>query len=505
MQDKMKKLYEKIEIDAAYSHAMTLLSWDLETQAAKESVEGISKTLSILSKLSYDNYVNEDFKNLLYSIEVDKLDEVEKKIVEKLKKAVFEKMEKIPADEYSEYVKLIAEASSVWERAKNENNYEIFKPYLKKLIDTNKRFITYRGYKEHPYDVLLDDNETELTVSYADTFFKLLKEELGPFILKIKGKKEKELKDIKAKLSKYKFDIEIQKKLNKELAQILGFDFSKGVLAESEHPFTTEFNNKDVRFTTHYYENDVLSGIYSTVHETGHAIYEQQIDDKYNDTHVLSGGTTMGIHEAQSRFYENVIGKHEKFAILIKDLLQKYFGVNDISEKEYILLINEYKTQFIRIEADELTYPMHVLVRYEIEKYIFEDLKREIDLDDLSKMWDDMYEKYLGIRPKDYVNGILQDSHWSGGLFGYFPSYALGSAYASQMYEAMSKKFDVAQMIEQRNFAKINEFLKEYIHKYGSFKTPKELIKIFSGEDFNPQYYINYLKDKFTKIYLSEE
>lgn len=505
MQDKMKKLYEKIEIDAAYSHAMGLLSWDLETQAAKESVEGISKTLSILSKLSYDNYVNQEFKDLLYSIEVDKLDDVEKKIVEKLKKEVFEKMEKIPSDEYSEYVKLMAEASSVWEKAKNENNYEIFKPYLKKLIDTNKRFIKYRGYEKHPYDVLLDDNETELTTAYADIFFKLLKEELGPFILKIKGKKEEELKAIKEKLSKYRFDVDIQRKLSKELAQILGFDFSKGVLSESEHPFTTEFNNKDVRLTSHYYENDVLSGIYSTIHETGHAIYEQQIDDKYNNTHVLAGGTTMGIHEAQSRFYENVIGKHEKFAALIKDMLYKYFGVDDISEKEYNLLINEYKTQFIRIEADELTYPMHVLIRYEIEKYIFEDLDKDVDLDELSNMWNDMYEKYLGIRPKDYVTGILQDSHWSGGLFGYFPSYALGSAYASQMYEAMNKQFDVSQMIEQRNFSKINEFLKQYIHKYGSSKTPKELIQIFSKENFNPQYYIDYLKNKFTKIYLSEE
>ena len=231
-------------------------------------------------------------------------------------------------------------------------------------------------------------------------------------------------------------------------------------------------NNKDVRITIHYYENDILSAIYSTVHEVGHAIYEQQVSDEYDKTRILAGGSTMGIHEAQSRFYENVIGKQEEFSYLVHELLKKYFDI-ELTKEELHLVINDVSASFIRTEADELTYPIHVLIRYELEK---EMIGSDINVDKLSDMWDDMYEKYLGIRPNNYTIGILQDSHWSGGLFGYFPSYAIGSAYASQMYNAMIKEVDVPSAIRERDFSKINKFLEKTIHRYGSSKTPDELI-----------------------------
>ena len=208
----------------------------------------------------------------------------------------------------------------------------------------------------------------------------------------------------------------------------------------------------------------------------------------------------MGIHESQSRIYENVIGKMKEFTDLIYSLLEKYRKLN-ISKDEFYLLVNEVKNQYYRTEADEVTYPIHVMIRYEIEKYIFSNIDTKINASDLEKMWNDLYEEYLGIRPKNAKEGILQDSHWAGGAFGYFPSYAIASAYASQIYHALEKKVDVKKAIEDKDFKKINDFLREGIHQYGNSKTPEELIKLCTGEEFNPEYYIKYLKSKYERIY----
>lgn len=263
-------------------------------------------------------------------------------------------------------------------------------------------------------------------------------------------------------------------------------------------------NNKDVRMTTHYYLNDVLSGIFSTCHETGHSIYEQQIDDSISKTRVLAGGSSMGIHEAQSRLYENILCKLKEFTDIIYDILESFHKL-DITKDEFYILVNEVKHQTIRIESDELTYPMHVLIRYEIEKEIFSTLDEDVDVDSLADKWNSLYEKYLYIKPENDKIGILQDSHWAGGLFGYFPSYALGSAYASQMYNAMLKEVDVAGDIRSKDFSNINKFLKEKIHKYGESKTPAELIKICTNQEFDENQYIDYLIEKYKKIYNVED
>lgn len=496
----MKEIYEYIKRDKAYKHALTLLSWDLETEAPKLAVDNLSDTMSTLAELQYDNLVNTKFKTLLYSLDEEKLSEIDKKVVIKLKKDIFEKMSKIPKDEFSKYSALLTKAQAAWEEAKNKGDYEIFKPYLKELIEINKRFINYRGYSNCPYDVLVDDYETGLNVEILEKFFEKIKKKLTPFIKKIRKVDKTKLEDIKKRFYSVKFSLEEQKQISLKLSKMLGFDYNKGVIKESEHPFTTNMCNKDVRITTHYYLDDVLSGIYSTIHETGHAIYEQQVEDKYNDTCVLAGGSTMGIHEAQSRFYENVIGKMREFTNLIYDILEEYHKLN-IDKNEFYILVNEVKDQYIRMEADELTYPIHILIRYEIEKEIFSEKNQEVDVTILEEKWNDLYEKYLGIRPRNSKEGILQDSHWSGGAFGYFPSYAIGSAYASQIYEALSKKVDVAKAIENKDFSKISNFLAEHIHKYGNFKEPNEMIRECCGEAFNSDYYIDYLIEKFSKIY----
>ena len=285
----------------------------------------------------------------------------------------------------------------------------------------------------------------------------------------------------------------------------IGFDFNKGVIKESEHPFTLNFNNKDVRITTHYYEKNILSSIFSTIHEGGHAIYEQQIDDIVSET-VLGEGTSMGIHESQSRIFENMFGRNINF---LKNIFNKFDELFDVRSKgieveDFYKIVNTVSKSLIRIEADELTYPIHIMIRYELEKEIFSNLDETESseyIDYLANKWADMYEEFLGVRPTTNSEGILQDVHWSSGLFGYFPSYALGSAYAAQIYNSMNKEFSIEENLSNGNFDNINSFLKDKIHKFGKSKTPNELLILATGEAFNPDYYINYLKEKYRKIY----
>ena len=499
----MKKIKEILENNTALEHAITLLNWDLETEAPALAAEKISKTLGYLTGESYSMIINDEFKKLVYGINTEELSEIDRKIIEEVKKESFEKMEKIPKDEFQKYSELRVLSVRKWEEAKRKNDYTIFKDYLKQMIEFNKKFIKYRGYTGNPYNTLLDDYEPEAAVEELNKFFDKIKNELSPFIKKVteKEKSENELAVIE-KFKNMNFDIQKQEEFSKYLLDIIKFSFEKGVLKESEHPFTTEFSNKDVRITTHYYENNLLSSIYSTIHEGGHALYEQHIGDEVADT-VLGGGVSMGIHESQSRIYENMFGRSIEFIEFIYPKMDEMFNLSEkgIGKKELYKLSNEVERQFIRTESDELTYPIHILIRYELEKEIFGNLDEETDVDALAVKWADKYEEYLGIRPSTYTEGILQDVHWAEGLFGYFPSYALGTAYAAQIYDAINKKVNIKEEMKKGKFNQINEILKENIHKYGKMKTPKEIIKDMTGEDFDSRYYIDYLKEKFSEIY----
>ena len=505
MNEKMKKIKEILEKKAAFDDAITLLNWDLETEAPKMAIEKKSKTLNYLSGESYSTVINDEFKELVYSIDENDLNELDRKIIQEIKKETFEKMKKIPKEDYQKYSEIVLVASRVWERAKNENNYEIFKDYLKQIIEYNKKFIKLRGYEGNPYNTLLDDYEPEMTVVELDEFFEKVRTELSPLIKKIVKSEKKVLDEEKRKKFKsLKFDIQKQKELSKEILDVMKFDFERGILKESEHPFTTDMGNKDVRITTHYYEDNLLSSVYSTIHEGGHALYEQHITDEISNT-ILGNGTSMGIHESQSRIYENMFGRSREFLSFLYPKIEKVFdGIlskNGITANDLYILANEVEESFIRIEADELTYPIHVLIRYELEKEIFSDLDKEVDVDELAKAWADKYEKYLGIRPETYSKGILQDVHWASGLFGYFPSYALGSAYSAQIYNTINKKVNILDELKNGKFSRINEILKNNIHQFGKTKTPKEIIKDMTGKEFDSSYYIDYLICKFSEIY----
>ena len=278
----------------------------------------------------------------------------------------------------------------------------------------------------------------------------------------------------------------------------MGFDFDRGVGAESEHPFTMNITKNDVRLTTKYIEDNPMSAVFSTIHETGHGIYEQQIGDNLQGT-ILGSGGSMGIHESQSRFYENIIGRDLHFwKGLYEKTKEEFTFLKDISLEDFYREINLVEPSLIRVDADELTYSLHIMVRYEIEKGIIDG---SIDVEDLPKVWKEKMEEYLGVVPSTDSEGVMQDVHWSAGLVGYFPSYALGSAYSAQIYNTMKKELNVDEILEGGEMYKIREWLGEKIHKYGKLKETPEIIKEVTGEDLNPKYYIEYLRDKYSKIY----
>jgi len=491
----IKNFNELEQLQNAYHYTMGITNFDGNTVAPKNSYKARGLALSVLSGEVYKKFINKEVKELLAFLKENEK-ELNFLMTKKVDRYIedYEKTSKIPMNEYIEYTKLQNESNHAWEEAKKNNTYETFAPYIQKMFDTNKRFATYRDNTKKPYDILLDDFEKGMEMKDIDNFFNYLKKEVVPII----KYSVKEYKGIRDDFLTRKFPINKQKELSYILTDILKMDRNNFTIAESEHPFTTGLNNYDVRFTTHYYEDMIASSFYSTMHEAGHAIYGLNHGMELNGS-ILLGGASNGIHESQSRFYENLIGRSKEFINYIYPTMVKLFPdqLADVTADEFFKAVNKPKTSLIRIEADELTYSLHIMVRYEIERMMFED---DINVKELPAIWNSKYEQYLGITPPNDTKGILQDVHWSFGLIGYFPSYALGSAYASQFIAKMKETVNFNKEMAKGNFTNINKWLKENIQKYGAIYTPKELIQKACNEEFNPKYYCDYLKNKFTSL-----
>lgn len=483
----------------AFQTARNLFEWDDQTIAPSQGADNTSKVVGILSDEYMKCLINDDVRKLIKKLkgekEQEELTDKEKAIIKELDK-IYDQLESIPPEEYRAYNELTSVSSRAWAKAKKDNNYQHFAPCLKKIIDYQKKFAGYRVKKgQNLYEVLLRDNEECFGIKELDVFFDKIKKEIIP-LLKLVSKKSDTID--KSYNSLY-YDIEKQKAFCKYLSGYVGFDYNRGVISESAHPFSLQLHNHDVRITNKYIEDNLESAMFSIIHETGHALYEMNIDDSLTQT-LVGSGTSMGMHESQSRFYENIIGRSEFFWTPIYEKLVDYYPDNlkNINLEAFIKGINKSEPSLIRTEADELTYPLHVIIRYEIEKMIFNE---EADVDMLPELWNNKYEEYLGLTPRNDSEGILQDVHWSFGEFGYFPSYAIGSAVASQFYAKIMDVIPVNDYLKEGNLTPIREFLRDMVHKYGATKNTNQLLKDVTGEEFNADFYVNYLKEKYEKLY----
>lgn len=471
-----------------------LVSWDMETDAAENSIAADSEQVAVMSEMNYQLVTDPQFEQAIETLynNRSKLDDVLRHEIEVMYKDV-QGTKKIPQDEYTAYSELTSKAYPVYVKAKTENNFELFRPYLEKIVAYCRKQTKWLQTSElHGYDVLLDMYEPHYTQAKYDKFFNALRERLVPFVKKATAKPY-----VAPTWAKKPFDADKQKRFCEYLRDVMCFDKTRGIMKVSEHPFTSGFGTDDVRITNHYYADKFDSSIFSAIHETGHALYEQQCDKSLNNT-LSGGGASLGMHESQSRFYENLIGRSRAFWSVHYPKLQQLFKteLGKVTLDDFLSHINNVQRSFIRTEADELTYPLHVMLRYEIEQKV---ISGELEVKDLPAYWNEKFTEYFVITPPNDTLGVLQDVHWAYGNFGYFPTYALGSAIASQLYHYMNKDFDVEESLKSGTTARVNEWLKEHVHKYGSSKYPDEILRLATGEDFNPDYYIDYLIKKYSK------
>lgn len=487
-------------LDEKISHLSSiagLLSWDQKVIAPQKGRPLFAKAFGTLQTEIFKLTVSKEMGDLLNS-----LSEIEGELDQKTnaqfreRKHAYNKAKSIPAEVYQEYAVLTSEANVAWEKARANNDFDSYLPYLEKMIKFQREFINYYGYEKHPYDALLDEYEPGLTVEILDPLFENLREKSVQLLKRIQASSNK----TPVEIIKQPFHVEKQKQFNQFLLPLLGFDLDAGRLDVAVHPFAQNVNTSDVRITTRYLEDNVLSSLFGTIHEAGHGIYEQRVSPELEGT-VLCSGASYGIHESQSRFLENMVGRSKEFWSHFLPSLTEYFPeqLGSVTVDEFYKAINTVNPSFIRVEADELTYNLHIMIRYEIEKALIEG---KIEARDLPKVWNEKMEEYLGIVPPNDRLGVLQDIHWSFGAFGYFPSYSLGNLYAAQILNTIKKEVpNYNQLLEEGKIVEIINWLSDKLHQYGKIYTPNELIVKVTGEELNAAYLIEYLEEKYSKVY----
>ena len=478
----------------AYRHALGALNYDAMTAAPKNSAKGRAETCAILSGGAHKLMTSPEYAEAVSALlsregELDGLTKLEAK--EAFRRS--ERLRRIPADVLSEHNLITGRASAAWREAKNADDFGIFEPYLGRVFESAARIARIAAPGKDPYDYWLDENEEGSSQRGLDGFFAGVKGKVAPLIRSIAARPKPET----GFLSGF-FPIAEQRRFSEDLMRIMGIDRDRCTIAEVEHPYTTALNNRDVRITTHYFEDRVTANMFSVLHEGGHAIYEMGISDELMGS-PLAAPASAGMHEAQSRFYENIIGRSRAFSKLILPVLQARFPqLSGVTEEEFYRAVNAVEPTLKRTEADELTYCLHIMVRYELEKKL---LHGELEAASMPREWNRLYGEYLGIEPATDREGCLQDMHWGSGLIGYFSTYALGNAYGAQLYSAIRRELDVDSLVRVNDIPAVTAWLNSRIHRFGRTKNPAELLESAAGRGFEPEYYFGYLKEKYSELY----
>lgn len=492
--DQFKEYLAKIR---QYNQAVTLFSWDLQTLTPPKGMEEKMEAIGFFSTEAFKLSTSEEYGAMLEELsrpeQFATLDIGMQTTVKRYLRD-YRRFKRVPQDFYTEMVTASARSEKAWEAAKKADDFSLFAPHLDKMITMTKQYVNYMEPDKDPYEVLLDTYEDGMDSATIERIFDELKEGLLPLLAKINAAPKPDLSALAGS-----YDISAQKKVQEMLLSYIGFDFEAGAVAESAHPFTMGFDPGDVRVTNHYYEDLPLSAMFSAIHEGGHAIFEQNIDPAYAGT-AVEQVNLMGLHESQSRFYENILGRNINFWIPVYDKLGELLPqFQQIPLELFNRAINDVRPSFIRTEADEVTYCLHIILRFEMEKAIF---KNHVPTDQLPALWNDKMEELLGIRPASDAEGILQDMHWSDGSFGYFPSYLLGSVYDGMFLEQLKKELgNPDDILAQGRIKEITAWLNEKIHRHGSLYNSREVIERVCGQEISAKPLLQYFNKKYAKIY----
>ena len=490
--NKYKVLLQKA---ADLNSAAAVLEWDQEVYMPAKSAAFRGRQLATLAAMAHDLQTSKELDGTINEL-AGRTDLSGQQMANvRLSLQDLEKNKKLPGEFVSALSMQTSECFNAWIAARKANDYSIFQPSLAKMIALKQEQARLYGFQGHPYDALLDDYEKGATVAMLDPLFEKIKKQLPVLLDKIKAAEQ-----VSNDCFHQHFPKQEQWDFSLDVLRNMGYDLEAGRQDYAEHPFTTSFSATDVRITTRVDEDNFASMLWSTIHEGGHALYEQGLPESEYGL-PLGSAASLGIHESQSRFWENCIGRGRDFWTHFYPILQQRFPqqLTDVAMDTFYKAMNRVAPSLIRTEADELTYHFHVMIRYEIEKGLMDGA---IDVKDLPQTWNSLYERYLGVCPPDDKTGILQDVHWSHGSFGYFPTYSLGSFYAAQFYSQAKQDLPgLQELVAAGDFTTLLQWLREKVHQYGRQFTSEELCERVTGHPLDTDHFIRYATEKYEGIY----
>jgi len=476
----------------------SLLGWDQQTYMPRNGALERSEQLATLSKLAHMKSTSQEFGKaldelLVYARTIDP-DSDDARLIRRAK-IDFDKATRVPTEKVAEYARITTMAQEAWVQARTNSDFSIFRPHLERIVELRREYAEYFKPYDHVYDPLLDDFEPGLKTAEVKEIFARLRPQQVELIKAIADRPQME-----DGFLHINYDDKKQWDFGVDVITRFGYDWNGGRQDRSAHPFTTSFGIGDVRITTRIIENMVTSALFSTMHEAGHGMYQQGFDKNMQRT-ILANGASLAVHESQSRMWENLVGRSRAFWRFFYPKLQDTFPtqLGNVSMENFYKAINKVEPSFVRVEADEATYNLHVMLRLELEIALMEGA---IKVADLPETWNAKMREYLGITPRNDAEGVLQDVHWSGGMIGYFPTYALGNLISVQLWDVINKDIpDLEAQIEQGQFGTLLGWLREKVHRHGSKFDPQELVQKITGSKIDPQPYVKYLRTKFTDIY----
>ena len=495
---KMQQLVDLAAELEDLGHIEAVLGWDQQVNMPRGGAQERGLQSAILGQIMHEKFTSDEVGQLIADLEKEVGDlkaETDEARMVKVAKRQYDKQTKVPLPMLMEFIQTTTMAHEAWLDAKTQSDFSIFEPHLEKIVDLRKQYAGLFKPYDHIYDPLLDDYEPGMKAAEVKEIFDKLRPQQVEIIRIISEKEPPDNNFIKQYYKE-----EYQEIIGRYVITRFGYDWNRGRLDLAPHPFTTEFGQGDVRITTRYLKDDAGSALFSTMHEAGHAMYGQGVPDKYR-RHPLSGAASLAIHESQSRLWENLVGRSKEFWSFFYPSLQMLFPeyLGNVSREDFYRGINKVEPSLIRVEADEATYNLHIMLRLEIEMGLMEGT---FEVKDLPEIWNSRMEDYLGITPPDDSQGVLQDVHWSGGMIGYFPTYALGNLASVQLWDKMLEENpNVPDEIAQGKFDTILGWMREKVHQYGSKFEPQEIMLKATGSKITPEPYIQYLKTKYGEIY----
>ena len=480
---------------ADINYASAVLQWDQEVYMPPKGAAARARQLATLAGQAHELLTSDELDGLLTELKSGEGLTEEQRVNVQRSREDMDKNKKLSPKFVEQLSMQTSECFNAWIEARRKNDYSIFAPSLAKMIALKREQAELYGYAAHPYDALLDEYEKDATVAMLDPVFEGIKKQMPVLLDKIKRAGQ-----VSNDCFHKHYPRQGQWDFSVTVLQAMGYDMEAGRQDISEHPFTTSFSANDVRITTRVDEENYASLLWSTIHEGGHALYEQGLPDSEYGL-PLGSPASLGIHESQSRLWENCVGRGRAFWSHFYPVLQGHFPeqLGSVAMEEFYKAANRVEPSLIRTEADEVTYHFHVLIRYEIEKALIEG---SLDPKDLRGKWNELHEHYLGITPPDDVHGILQDVHWSHGSFGYFPTYTLGSFYAAQFYTFAAQEIvGLEDKTAAGDFTELLAWLREKVHRHGRRYNSEELCEKVTGERLDPAYFVRYIEAKYDEIY----